>query len=146
MDQFQDPGLLGGQVHGRIIFTEIIQGVLRCQLFLLQPVHQPHDLLKGKGHVQQGVEHLSFPLFNALGDLHFTFPGEQGDGPHFLEVEAHRIVKFSGAIRLQAQISFAFVQVRLGGQGHAGGLGRGYFQVIEDHDVLHLRAQEALGR
>ena len=29
MDQFQDPGLLGGQVHGRIIFTEIIQGVLR---------------------------------------------------------------------------------------------------------------------
>ena len=29
LDQFQDFGFLGGQVQGRIIFTEIIQGVLR---------------------------------------------------------------------------------------------------------------------
>ena len=28
MDQFQNPGLLGGQVHSWIIFTEIIQDVL----------------------------------------------------------------------------------------------------------------------
>jgi hypothetical protein len=44
--------------------------------FLFQPVYQPHNLFQGEGHLQQRVEDLSFPLFNALGNGHFAFPGK----------------------------------------------------------------------
>ena len=76
---------MGGQVQG-VHLVKIIQAVLGRQPVLLQPVGQIHDLFQGDGHLQQGVKHLFLPFFDALGNLHFPFPGEQGNGAHLFQV------------------------------------------------------------
>jgi len=51
-----------------------------------------HDFLDGHRAVGDGGNHFILAGFDAFGDLHFALAGEQGDGAHFAEIHADRVV------------------------------------------------------
>ena len=55
-------------------------------------------VLYGAGEQRHGFHQLAQPLFDALGDDNFAFPGEQFNSAHFSHVHPHRVCGAAGLV------------------------------------------------
>src|SRR5208283_1355648 len=135
--------------HGVDLAGKFVQPVLQDfvgDLFLIEG----HDFLDGAhtffevfAHRQQFVnhdrrsrkrlEHADLAALDALGDFHFAFAGQQGNGSHFAQIHADGIVGFfespGSEVEFDILALFAFIELLI----ERGG---GQFRALQHVDAL----------